>query len=109
MPEPLTYGTYLALDDVLGAQHLRSQPPHHDELLFIIQHQTSELWLKLMLHELRTARDSLQNDDLHTALKCTARIKQIQVTLTEQWSVLGTLTPSEYVQFREFLATSSGF
>jgi tryptophan 2,3-dioxygenase len=109
MTEPLTYGTYLALDDLLGAQHLRSTPPHHDELLFIIQHQTSELWLKLMLHELRSARDALRVDDLHTALKRTARVKQIQFSMTEQWSVLATLTPSEYVEFRRFLATSSGF
>ena len=109
MTEPLTYGTYLALDDLLGAQHLRSTPPHHDELLFIIQHQTSELWLKLMLHELRSARDALRDDDLHTALKRTARVKQIQFSMTEQWSVLATLTPSEYVEFRRFLATSSGF
>lgn len=106
---PLTYGSYLALDDVLSAQHLRSVPAHHDELLFIVQHQTSELWFKLMLHELRSARSALDHDDLQTALKRTARVKQIQVTLTEQWSVLGTLTPSEYVEFREFLATSSGF
>jgi tryptophan 2,3-dioxygenase len=107
--DPLTYGTYLALDELLGAQHPRSVPPHHDELLFIIQHQTSELWLKLMLHELRSARDALRDDDLHTALKRTARVKQIQFQLTEQWSVLATLTPSEYVEFRRFLATSSGF
>jgi tryptophan 2,3-dioxygenase len=109
MAEQLTYGSYLALDDLLGAQHLRSEPPHHDELLFIIQHQTSELWLKLLLHELRSARDALRADDLSTALKRTARIKQIQFQLTEQWSVLATLTPSEYVEFRRFLATSSGF
>ncbi|HEY4269180.1 MAG TPA: tryptophan 2,3-dioxygenase family protein [Galbitalea sp.] len=109
MTEQLTYSDYLALDDLLGAQHLRSSPPHHDELLFIIQHQTSELWLKLMLHELRSARDALREDDLHTALKRTARVKQIQFSMTEQWSVLATLTPSEYVQFRRFLATSSGF
>lgn len=109
MTEELTYATYLALDDLLGAQHLRSDPPHHDELLFIIQHQTSELWLKLMLHELRSARDALRADDLHTALKRTARVKQIQFSMTEQWSVLATLTPSEYVEFRRFLATSSGF
>ncbi|HEY1531102.1 MAG TPA: tryptophan 2,3-dioxygenase family protein [Galbitalea sp.] len=109
MTEPLNYSTYLALDDLLGAQHLRSSPSHHDELLFIIQHQTSELWLKLMLHELRSAREALRSDDLHTALKRTARVKQIQFSMTEQWSVLATLTPSEYVQFRRFLATSSGF
>jgi tryptophan 2,3-dioxygenase len=109
MTDQLTYSEYLALDDLLDAQHLRSTPPHHDELLFVIQHQTSELWLKLMLHELRSARDALRADDLQTALKRTARVKQIQVSMTEQWSVLATLTPSEYVQFRRFLATSSGF
>lgn len=109
LAEQLTYGTYLALHDLLGAQHPRSEPQHHDELLFIIQHQTSELWLKLMLHELRSARDAIKNDDLNLALKRTARVKQIQFQLTEQWSVLATLTPSEYVEFRRFLATSSGF
>jgi tryptophan 2,3-dioxygenase len=109
MTQQLTYSTYLALDDLLDAQHLRSVPAHHDELLFIIQHQTSELWLKLMLHELRSARAALSADDLQTALKRTARVKQIQHSMTEQWSVLATLTPSEYVEFRRFLATSSGF
>ena len=104
-----SYGEYLALDDVLNAQHLRSIPVHHDEMLFIIQHQTSELWLKLMIHELRSARAALQRDDLGTALKRIARVKHIQVSMTEQWSVLATLTPSEYVEFRRFLATSSGF
>ncbi|MGV8897466.1 MAG: tryptophan 2,3-dioxygenase [Rhodoglobus sp.] len=105
----LSYGQYLALDEILGAQHLRSDPRHHDELLFIIQHQTSELWLKLMLHELRSARQSLAADDLGTALKRIARVKHIQTTMTEQWSVLATLTPTEYAEFRQFLATSSGF
>ncbi len=105
----LSYGQYLALDEVLGAQHLRSEPVHHDELLFIIQHQTSELWLKLMLHELRSARQSFADDDLGTALKRIARVKHIQTTMTEQWSVLATLTPTEYAEFRQFLATSSGF
>jgi tryptophan 2,3-dioxygenase len=105
----LNYGEYLALDEILGAQHLRSEPVHHDELLFIIQHQTSELWLKLMLHELGSAREALQADDLGTALKRIARVKHIQVTMTEQWSVLATLTPTEYSEFRQFLATSSGF
>src|SRR5471030_777110 len=104
-----TYAGYLQLEKLLTAQHPLSTPPHHDELLFIIQHQTSELWLKLMLHELRSARDALRDDDLHTALKRTARVKQIQFSMTEQWSVLATLTPSEYVEFRRFLATSSGF
>ncbi|SDJ19832.1 tryptophan 2,3-dioxygenase [Frankineae bacterium MT45] len=105
----LSYGEYLHLDELLGAQHLVSEPPHHDELLFIIQHQTSELWLKLMLHELRSARELLATDDLQPALKRLARVKHVQRTLTEQWSVLATLTPSEYAEFRSFLGTSSGF
>jgi len=105
----MSYGDYLGLDRLLTAQHPRSEPPQHDELLFIIQHQTSELWLKLMLHELRSARSLLATDDLAPALKRLARVKHIQNTLTEQWSVLATLTPSEYAQIRPFLATSSGF
>ena len=105
----LSYGEYLALDQVLGAQHTLSVPPQHDEMLFIIQHQTTELWLKLVLHELRSARDLLRADELAPALKRLARVKHIQRTLTEQWSVLATLTPTEYAEFRGFLATSSGF
>ncbi|MGZ6793319.1 MAG: tryptophan 2,3-dioxygenase, partial [Mycobacteriales bacterium] len=105
----MSYGDYLGLDQLLAAQHPRSQPPQHDELLFIVQHQTSELWLKLMLHELRSARSLLAADELAPALKRVARVKHIQHTLTEQWSVLATLTPSEYAEIRPFLATSSGF
>jgi tryptophan 2,3-dioxygenase len=105
----MSYGDYLGLDQLLTAQHPRSQPPQHDELLFIIQHQTSELWLKLMLHELRSARSLIAADELAPALKRLARVKQIQNTLTGQWSVLATLTPSEYAEIRPFLATSSGF
>jgi tryptophan 2,3-dioxygenase len=105
----MSYGDYLGLDQLLSAQHPRSQPPQHDELLFIIQHQTSELWLKLMLHELRSARSLVAADDLAPALKRLARVKHIQNCLTEQWSVLATLTPSEYAEIRPFLATSSGF
>src|SRR3954468_14318876 len=105
----LSYGEYLHLDKLLSAQHPVSVPPHHDALLFIIQHQTSELWLKLMLHELRFARQCLADDGLRPALKSLARVKHIQRTLTEQWSVLATLTPTEYAQFRSFLGTSSGF
>jgi tryptophan 2,3-dioxygenase len=78
-------------------------------MLFIIQHQTSELWLKLVLHELRESRRLLDEDDLGKALKCLARVKAIQRTLTEQWSVLSTLTPREYAQFRGSLGSSSGF
>lgn len=105
----LSYADYLHLDEVLGAQHPQSVPQHHDEMLFIIQHQTSELWLKLMLHELISAREGFRTDEVPLALKRIARVKHIQRVLTEQWSVLATLTPSEYVEFRDFLATSSGF
>jgi tryptophan 2,3-dioxygenase len=105
----LSYGEYLHLNELLGAQHPVSVPEHHDELLFILQHQTSELWLKLVLHELRAVRRQIAGDDLRPALKGLARVKHIQRTLTEQWSVLATLTPSEYSEFRSFLGTSSGF
>lgn len=105
----MSYGGYLDLDRILSAQHPVSVPEHHDEMLFIIQHQTSELWLKLMLHELIEARRLLGVDDFGKALKCLARVKHIQKTLTEQWSVLATLTPREYAQFRDFLGSSSGF
>jgi len=105
----LSYGRYLHLDEILDAQHPVSVPEHHDELLFILQHQTSELWLKLVLHELRAVQRQLASDDLRPALKGLARVKHIQRTLTEQWSVLATLTPSEYAEFRSFLGTSSGF
>ncbi|ABY23947.1 tryptophan 2,3-dioxygenase [Renibacterium salmoninarum ATCC 33209] len=107
--DKMSYGGYLALDELLSAQHPVSSPEHHDEMLFIIQHQTSELWLKLVLHELRTVRSSLQQNDLRMAMKCIARIKHIQRSLTEQWSVLATLTPTEYTQFRGDLGASSGF
>jgi tryptophan 2,3-dioxygenase len=107
--EKLTYGGYLELDTLLAAQHPLSRPEHHDELLFIIQHQTTELWLKLVLHELRAANAALARDDLQDALKKIARIKHIQRSMIEQWSVLATLTPTEYVQFRDSLAKASGF
>jgi tryptophan 2,3-dioxygenase len=105
----LSYGAYLHLDELLAAQHPVSRPEHHDELLFVIQHQTSELWLKLILHELRAVQSQLAADRLRPALKGLARVKHIQRTLTDQWSVLATLTPSEYAEFRSFLGTSSGF
>ncbi len=107
--ERMSYGSYLDLDTLLGAQHPVSSPEHHDELLFIIQHQTTELWLKLVLHELRAATEHLRLDRISPALKCIARVKHIQRTLTEQWSVLATLTPSEYAEFRGVLGNSSGF
>jgi tryptophan 2,3-dioxygenase len=105
----VSYGAYLHLDQLLSAQHPVSRPVHHDELLFIVQHQTSELWLTLMLHELRAVQAHLAADGLRPALKGLARVKHIQRTLTDQWSVLATLTPSEYAEFRSFLGTSSGF
>jgi tryptophan 2,3-dioxygenase len=105
----MSYADYLGLDRLLTAQRPQSDPPLHDELLFIIQHQTSELWLKLMVHELRSARSLLGADDLAPALKRMARIKHIQHVLTDQWTVLATMTPSEYAEIRPFLATSSGF
>ena len=88
-----SYANYLRLDLLLAAQQPRST--HHDEMLFIIQHQTSELWLKLVLHELRAAMRNLAADDLGLTLKQLARVKQVQHTLTEQWSVLATLTPAD--------------
>lgn len=105
----MSYGDYLRLDLLLAAQQPQSTPVQHDELLFIVQHQTAELWLKLMIHELRSARDLLRTDDLAPALKRLARVKHVQSVMTDQWSVLATLTPSEYALIRPFLATSSGF
>jgi tryptophan 2,3-dioxygenase len=105
----LTYGSYLQLDVLLSAQKPRSEPPHHDEMLFIIQHQTSELWLKLIIHELKAAIGHLRRDDIDSCLKILARVKQIQRQLYEQWAVLATLTPTEYLQFRDVLGPSSGF
>src|ERR671910_2036624 len=107
--EAMSYADYLQLGTLLAAQHPRSEPPHHDELLFIVQHQTTELWLKLVLHELRAVRDYLDANLVHQALKCLARVKHIQRTLTEQWSVLATLTPNEYAEFRGVLGNASGF
>jgi tryptophan 2,3-dioxygenase len=105
----MTYGSYLALDTVLSAQHPLSRPEHHDEMLFIIQHQTTELWLKLVRHELDSACTLLAADDLAAALKRLARVKHIEETLIQQWSVLATLTPTEYLRFRGVLANASGF
>ncbi len=105
----MSYSSYLQVETLLSAQVPVSSPEHPDELLFIIQHQTTELWLKLVLHELRLARARLRADELPAALKCIARVKHIQKTLTEQWSVLATLTPTEYAQFRSFLGHASGF
>ena len=105
----LTYAGYLHLDRLLDAQHPLSDPEHHDELLFIIQHQTSELWMRLIIHELDAVLRCLAADDLGPAQKGLARVKQIQRQLFEQWGVLATLTPSEYVRFRSVLGPASGF
>lgn len=105
--EEMTYAGYLGLEQLLAAQHPLSD--HPDELLFIVQHQTTELWFKLVLHELRSVRAHLDADDVRRARKGLARVKHIFRTLTEQWSVLATLTPSEYSEFRGFLGSSSGF
>ena len=105
----LDYQTYLQLDVLLSAQRPLSRPEHHDELLFIIQHQTSELWMKLMIHELRAAIANVRDDSLEASFKILARLKHIQAQLFDQWSVLETLTPTEYVQFRHVLGPASGF
>jgi tryptophan 2,3-dioxygenase len=107
MTPDLRYGDYLQLDAILTAQHPRSPDPN--ELLFIIQHQTSELWMKLALHELRSARNALRNDDLPPAFKMLARVSRVLEQLVHAWSVLATLTPSEYTAVRPYLGTSSGF
>jgi tryptophan 2,3-dioxygenase len=104
-----TYASYLELDKLLAAQHPLSEPEHHDELLFIIQHQTSELWMRLIIHELDAVLRHLAVDDLGPSQKGLARVKQIQRQLFEQWGVLATLTPSEYVKFRGVLGDASGF
>jgi len=101
-----SYGGYLALDVLLSAQRPRSK--HHDEMLFIIQHQTSELWMKLMIHELSAAIAHVKADRLAPCFKILARVKQVQRQLFEQWAVLETLTPSEYALFRNVLGPASG-
>ena len=113
LTDRLTYAGYLCLDRLLSAQHPLSgspgAPPRHDEMLFIIQHQTSELWMKLMIHELKAAVAFVRDDRLDACFKILARVKAIQRQLFEQWAVLETLTPSEYEAFRPTLGTSSGF
>ncbi|QWF16201.1 tryptophan 2,3-dioxygenase [Lysobacter capsici] len=105
----ITYSGYLQLDRLLSAQRGQADPPHHDEMLFIIQHQVSELWMKLIIHELSAALIHLRRDQVWQSQKVIARCKQVLRQLTEQWSVLETLTPSEYMGFRETLGPSSGF
>jgi tryptophan 2,3-dioxygenase len=105
----MTYAGYLQLETLLSAQKPLSSPPHHDEMLFIIQHQTSELWFKLILHELRAAIAAVRRDELEPCFKILARIKHIQAQLVSQWAVLATLTPTEYGEFRHVLGPASGF
>ena len=103
----MSYGDYLSLDAILSAQHPRS--PDHNEMLFIVQHQTSELWMKLMLHELRAAMDHVAKDELGTAFKMLARVSRIMEQLVHAWDVLATMTPPEYSAIRPYLDSSSGF
>jgi tryptophan 2,3-dioxygenase len=103
----MTYAGYLQLPVLLSAQKPLST--HHDEMLFIIQHQTSELWFKLILHELRAAVSHVQRDQLEETFKILARVKHVQAQLISQWAVLATLTPTEYLQFRHVLGPASGF
>jgi tryptophan 2,3-dioxygenase len=103
----MSYGDYLCLDQILSSQHRLSN--HHDEMLFIIIHQTSELWMKLILHELNAATLCICRNDLEPSFKMLSRVSRIQQQLIQSWSVLSTLTPSEYMQFRDKLGHSSGF
>jgi tryptophan 2,3-dioxygenase len=103
----LSYAQYLGLDDVLAAQHPRTSA--HDELLFIIQHQATELWIKLVLHELHTVSSLVDADDLGPAFKSLARVERVMQVLISAWDVLTTLTPADYLSFRAALDTSSGF
>jgi len=105
----MTYADYLLLDRLLSAQRPISEPAHHDEMLFIIQHQTAELWMKLVIHELRAAIDLVKEDRLSPVFKILSRVKHIQGQLFSQWGVLETLTPSEYAEFRGALGRASGF
>jgi tryptophan 2,3-dioxygenase len=105
----LSYAGYLQLDQLLGAQHPLSDPPHHDEMLFIVQHQVAELWMKLIIHELEAAILSIREDRLEPCFKVLARVKQVQQQLFHQWAVLETLTPAEYARFRHVFGQASGF
>ena len=107
MSDDMTYGRYLALDQLLSAQHPISE--EHDELLFIVIHQTKELWLKQAVAELGMAIDLVRNDRLVEAYKGLARVSRIQAVMTLSWDVLTTMTPSDYSSFRNVLGSSSGF
>lgn len=105
--EKMTYGEYLDLDKLLSSQNRLSD--HHDEMLFIIIHQVSELWMKLILHETQAATESIDNGDLPSAFKMLSRVTKIQNQIIHAWDVLSTLTPSEYMEFRDQLGQASGF
>ena len=105
----MTYAGYLHLERLLSAQIPRSEPAYHDEMLFIVQHHVAELWLKLSIHELRAAMDRLRADRVDPALKMLTRFKRIQEQMFNQWAVLETMTPHEYLEFRDRLGPSSGF
>src|SRR5277367_1646758 len=107
MSRTMSYGDYLQLDVLLNAQKTLS--PAHDEMLFIIQHQTSELWMKLLLHELGAAMRCVAADELGAAFKMLARVSKIMEQLVHAWDVLATMTPPEYSAIRPFLSNSSGF
>jgi tryptophan 2,3-dioxygenase len=105
--ESLSYGDYLHLDQLLGAQAPLSG--QHDEMLFIVMHQASELWMKLCIHELRAAMAQIRKDALDPAFKMLARVSRVQAQLTQSWDVLSTMTPADYSAFRDSLGKSSGF
>jgi tryptophan 2,3-dioxygenase len=105
--ESFSYSEYLHLDQILSAQHPLSL--EHDEMLFVIIHQASELWMKLCLHELEAATDHVRRDDLGPVFKMLARVSRIQAQLVQSWDVLATMTPAEYSAFRNFLGKASGF
>jgi tryptophan 2,3-dioxygenase len=105
----MTYASYLKLDTLLAAQRPVSEPPYHDEMLFIVQHHVAELWLKLVIHELSATIADLDADHADQALKKLARVKRIQDQLFNEWAVLETMTPHEYLKFRDALGPSSGF
>ena len=105
--EQMTYGEYLNLDKILTSQSRLSG--HHDEMLFIVIHQVSELWMKLILHELNTAIELIKKDELPEAFKMLARVSRIQTQIIQAWDVLATMTPAEYMEFRDSLGRASGF
>ena len=107
VPSPITYSGYLALDDLLACQHPISDK--HDEMLFVVIHQTKELWLKQIIHEVALAKALIARGEVQPAYKSLARVSRIQAVMTQSWDVLATMTPADYLSFREGLGTSSGF